>query len=85
MGVVQDKFSDRATEIEEKTVGSVKTTYVGISIDIVGGKDKSRWWIKRIVEDSTVAGTVSTQIRNANDEATYNKIWDDRATYSYNA
>ena len=51
--------------IEEITAGSLVTTYVGNAI-VGSGEASPVWQIVRIVEDSSVAGTVSTSIKHPN-------------------
>lgn len=71
-----------AQRVEEITVGSIVTTYVGNAI--VGSLDASPvWQIARVVEDSSVAWTVSTSIKFPDGDHKYSFIWSNRASLTY--
>lgn len=67
--------------IDEVTVGAYAYTYVGEAAPGSNASD-AVWRIKRVAEQT---GSTLTEILWANDTDAFDKVWDDRATYTYDA
>lgn len=65
--------------IDEVTVGAYAYTYVGEAAPGSNASDAA-WRIKRVAEQT---GSTLTEILWANDTDAFDKVWDDRATYTY--